>query len=287
MIESVVDSVDNLRGKLVVFDNGSVDGSDRMVQDRWGKNRWFSLVRSSENLGFAAAANKAIRDIEADVIILANSDTVFLPGSLETLLESVERYPDAGMLGPRLLWPDGTLQRSLRDFPFPGRLIAEHIPFFSRRSAVNRVHDAEHEVEWFTGAVMVFRKDTFLKIGEFDEDFFFFHEETEMQYRLFLAGHPSVFIPSAEVIHTGGFSAEKMFGRETQLKYIQGKLMFLEKHGYTGSTGLFRLFMGFLLGYRLIAGHLCPGLPRREIRYTVSYIHKAFHELCRRKRRDS
>ncbi len=286
MIESLADSVEELSGELIVFDNNSSDGSDRIALEIWGEKNWFTLIKSSENLGFAGGANKAINDIDAEIIVLANSDTVFLPGSLQALLEAVDRHPEAGVIGPRLLWPDGTLQRSLRDFPFPWKLIREHIPLLGSRSAVHDPHVAEQRVDWLVGAVMVFKKDLFEKIHGFDEDFFFYHEETELQYRLFKEGNDSFFIPSAEVIHIEGASARKMFGRETYLKYIQAKLKFLRKHGYTGSIVLFRLFMGLLQGCRLLAGYLRPALPGRDIRYTAPYCRKAFHELFRRNRQD-
>ncbi len=278
--------MEELNGELIVFDNDSQDGSDRAAVEEWGDSNWFTLIRSSENLGFAGGANRAIKDIDAEIIVLANSDTIFLPGSLQALLSAVDRYPDAGIIGPRLLWPDGTLQRSLRNFPFPGRLIAEHIPLLGRRSAVNFPHTREQRVDWLVGAVMVFRRELFLTAGGFDEDFFFYHEETELQYRLFLSGLPSVFVPSAEVIHIEGASARKIFGRETYLKYIHAKLKFLRKHGYTGSMALFRLFMGLLQGCRLVTGFLNPRLRRKDIRYTAPYCRKAFHELFRRNRRD-
>ncbi len=286
MIESLADPVEKLHGELIVFDNDSRDDSDRIALDAWGDRSWFTLIKSPENLGFAGGANKAIENINAEIIVLANSDTIFLPGSLQVLLDAVDRYPEAGIIGPKLLWPDGTLQRSLRDFPFPVRLIAEHIPVFGRKSAVNQPHNEEQTVDWLVGAVMVFRKELFEDIGGFDEDFFFYHEETELQYRLSLKGHLSLFVPSAEVIHIEGASARKMFGRETYLMYIQAKLKFLRKHGYTGSIALFRLFMGLLQACRLAGGLLNPGLPRRDIRYTAPYCRRAFHELFRRNRRD-
>jgi GT2 family glycosyltransferase len=287
MVESVADSVEKLRGRLIVFDNGSTDGSEKAVFGRWGNTSWFSLVKSPDNLGFAAGANKAIQSVDAEVIVLANSDTVFLPGSLQILLEAVEKYPAAGIIGPKLLWPDGTLQPSLRDFPFPGNLFAEHFVLPGRKPALKKPHTDEQKVDWLVGAVMVFRRDVFLDAGGFDEEFFFYHEETELQYRLFLQGYRSVFVPSAEVIHVEGASARKKFGRETYLKYIQAKLMFLRKHGYAGSSALFRLFMGLLQGYRLAAGMVRPALPLNDIRYTASYCRKAFRELFRRNRRDN
>ncbi len=286
MIESLADPVEKLNGELIVFDNCSTDGSERIALEAWGDKSWFTLIRYPENLGFAGGANKAINDIDAGIIVLANSDTVFLPGSLQTLLDTVESHPEAGIVGPKLLWPDGTLQRSLRDFPFPWKLIKEHIPVLRWKSAVNRPHAVERKVDWLVGAVMVFRKELFTEMGGFDEDFFFYHEETELQYRLSMKGFSSLLIPSAEVIHVEGASARKMFGRETYLKYIQAKLKFLRKHGYTGSIVLFRLFMGLLQGCRLIGGFFCPALSRRDIRYTAPYCRRAFNELFRRNRQD-
>jgi GT2 family glycosyltransferase len=281
MVKSLAGSVEELHGRLIVFDNGSTDGSEMIVYDRWGNKNWFSLVRSPENLGFAAGANRVIQNTDAEIIVLANSDTMFLPGSLRILLEAAENHTEAGVIGPKLLWPDGTLQRSLRDFPFPGSLFAEHFPVPGRHCAVKRPHTEEQKVDWLVGAVMVFRKDIFVDAGGFDEDFFFYHEETELQYRLALQGYHSLFVPLAEVIHVEGASARKRFGEKTYLKYIQAKLKFLRKHGYTGSSALFRLFMGFLQGYRLVAGFLNPSLRGKDIRYTASYCKKAFHELFR------
>jgi len=286
MIQSLAAPVEKLGGELIVFDNCSQDGSDKAAAETWGDKKWFKLIRSQENLGFAAGANRAVKDIAADIIVLANSDTVFFPGSLEILLDAVERYPHAGIIGPRLLWPDGSLQRSIRDFPFPGKLLLEHLPFLRKHSAINLSHDREQTVDWLVGAVMVFRKEVFDKALGFDSSFFFYHEETELQFRLSKSGHSSVFIPSAQVIHFEGASARQMFGRETSLKYIQAKLKFLRKHGYKGSMLLFRLFMGSLQLCRVVCGFLNPGLRRRDYRYTAPYCRKALNELFRHYRRD-
>lgn len=279
MIESLSQQIADLKGNLIVFDNNSTDGSDKDALSIWGKEDWFSLIRSTENLGFAGGANHAIKEIDAEIIVLANSDTVFLPGSLERLLESLQSHPEAGIIGPKLLWPDGSLQPSLRDFPFPGNLIKEHLPFLNRKSAIKSLHDKAQFVDWLVGAVMVFRRDVFLDIGGFNDDFFFYHEETELQYRLFESGYRSFFEPEAVVIHVEGASARKMFGRETYLKYIKAKFMFLDKHGYFGSKLLFRLFMGGLQLSRLFLGFVSPALSHRDIRFTAQYCRKALGEL--------
>ncbi|PIE51310.1 hypothetical protein CSA37_12225 [Candidatus Fermentibacteria bacterium] len=282
MVSSLAEPVERLGGELLVFDNGSSDGSDIEAEKEWGDRSWFRMVRSPENLGFAAGANRAVlKDIDSRIVVLANSDTAFRPGSLETLLRKADEHPEAGMLGPRLLWPDGTLQRSLRDFPFPGKLLRENIPFLKGKAAINDPHCRERYVDWFVGAVMVFRRDIFLSAGGFDEDFFFYHEETELQYRLFRNGYRSLFVPEAEVIHVEGASARKKFGSETYTKYIHAKVKFLEKHGYRGSRTLFRLFMGLLQVCRFTAGLLVPRLGRKDVRFTAFYCRRALGELCR------
>ncbi len=134
---------------------------------------------------------------------------------------------------------------------------------------------------------MVFRRDVFLESGGFDRDFFFYHEETELQYRLTRLGYPSIFIPAAEVIHVEGASARKKFGKTTYTRYIQAKIKFLRKHGYKGSIALFRAFMGVLQGCRLILGFIIPGLAKRDIRFTFYYCRKALAEVFRRNGQDN
>lgn len=287
MVKSLAGPVEELGGNLVVFDNDSSDGSQDLVERQWGDRSWFRLVRSGENLGFAGGASRAIDDIDSEIIVLANSDTVFLPGSLEELLSAAVEEDRFGVMGPKLLWPDGTLQRSMRDFPFPGALIREHLPALRRGSAVNDPHIARRTVDWLVGAVMVFRRDVFLESGGFDRDFFFYHEETELQYRLTRMGYPSIFIPTAEVIHVEGASARKKFGNTTYTRYIQAKIKFLRKHGYKGSIALFRAFMGVLQGCRLALGFIIPSLAKRDIRFTFSYCRKALSEVFRRNGQDN
>ncbi len=287
MIESLEKDLERLDGELLVFDNGSTDGSQDQAEARWKDRSWFHLVRSPDNLGFAGGANRAIAHLDSEVIVLANSDTVFLPGSLEVLLEAVEEDRSHGITGPRLQWPDGTLQPSMRDFPFPGALIREHLPFFRRRCAINDPHERACRVDWLVGAVMVFRRSLFNEAGGFDKEFFFYHEETELQYRLNKMGYRSFFVPRACVMHIEGASARQKFGHATYTKYIHAKIKFLRKHGYAGSVTLFRVFMGFLQWCRLAAGLLVPGLRRRDIRFTFSYCRMALKELFRRDGRDN
>ena len=275
MINSLAPQLIELGARLIVLDNCSMDGSDRAAFDEFGGEPWFSLIRAERNLGFAAGANRVISNSDDEILVLANNDTVFTPGSLKLLVDALERHSKAGMAGPRLLWPDGSLQPSMRDFPFPGKLIKEHMPFLRKKTAIHSLHLKEQKTDWLVGAVMAFRREALLDTGLFDEDYFFYHEETDLQYRLNRSGWEVWFVPDAQVVHLEGVAARQMFGQETWLRYIPEKMRFLRKHGKYGAVTGFRFFMILLHSCRLLAGLVKPAKRKHDIRYTVSYCRKA------------
>lgn len=279
MLVSVLDQVGRSGGKLLVFDNGSEDGSDRDALELMGDNPCFSLVRSPVNLGFAAGVNEAMRGVDTGVTIIANSDTLFSEGSITSLLEGLLRHPRAGLAGPRLLWPDGSLQQSMRDFPFPGWIIREHLPLFRHRSYRHDPHETEMRCDWLVGAVMAVRTEAIRAVGGFDEDYFFYHEETDLQYRLLRAGWETWFIPSSRVVHLEGASAKRKFGEDVYLRYIPAKIRFLSKHAGAFSRAAFRVWMASLMLGRMAAGSLNPALRRRDGRFRAAYCMKALKLL--------
>lgn len=279
MIRSVEAQIVGTGSRLIVFDNASTDESDVIVEREFGDRHWFSIIKSDSNLGFAAAANRAFKSVNDDIVILANNDTVFLPGSIKGLETFLIEHDNAGFAGPRLLWPDGTLQSSQRDFPFPMKLIREHIPFLKRKSAKYSLHDTEKKVDWLVGAVQAIRRSAFEQIGGFDEDFYFYHEETDFQKRLWNAGWEVWFTPSSEVIHSEGVSASKKYGNKLYyLRYIPAKLILLKKHSGSGSVIVFRIFMTLLQIGRMIIGYLHLS-NSKDIRFSPYYCTEAI-KLC-------
>lgn len=275
MVRSLAARMEKGDLRLVVFDNGSTDGSDRMVEDEFGEHPWFSLVRSDENLGFALGANTVLSGMEEELVVLANTDVVFEEGSIDRLLETLRRRPRAGLVGPMLLWPGGSLQPAKRDFPFPGKLLREHLPLLRRFSARFSPHDREESVDWVVGAVMAIRMEAFREVGGFEESFFFYHEETDLQYRLWRHGWEVWFQPQARVVHLEGGSARQKYGRDSYLYYIPAKLRFLDRHGTCCSVPMFRVLMTLLQLSRLFLGLLRPGLRRRDNRFTADYCSRA------------
>jgi GT2 family glycosyltransferase len=224
--------LDSLRGvETVVVDNGSSDGTVPFVRDRFPE----AHVIDAENRGLGAGWNIGIRETSGTYVLLLNADAWLREGALGRLCEFADSRPRAAVLGPRLVNPDGTLQRSVRGFPSVWRLATEY--FFLRKlapgsSALNAFyaggfdHDEVREVEVVMGACMLVRRVAIEQVGYCDEDYFLFSEETDWCYRFREAGWEVVFFPGAECVHVRGASHSGRLYREN----LRGHLLFLWKH---------------------------------------------------------
>ncbi len=283
MVDSLLPQMKEMETRLIVFDNGSEDGSDYLVEEKYSHTGMVEVYRNGENIGFGRAANRILADAGCSTVVLVNTDTVLRSHCLRNLLLSLESRPDVAFAGPRLLWPDGTLQSSQRDFPFAGKLLLEHIPILRQRTAKFSTHDRGRYVNWLVGAMMAIRVNAFNEIGGFAEEFFFFHEETDLQYRLWEAGWKVWFEPSAEVFHLEGASARQKYGRQVYLRHIPGKLLFLQRNGTRADVVSFKLLMTLLQIQRMMAGRLSGKLASSDIRYTSTYCREALQLLWRKR----
>ena len=228
----IEDCLASVQGEqVVVVDNGSRDGTVAFVRERFPGVR----VVESENRGLGAGWNVGIRETESRYVLLLNADAWLLGDALARLVAFADERPRAAVIGPRLLNPDGTLQRSVRGFPTLWRLATEY--FFLRKlaprtRALNAFyaggfdHDEEREAEFVMGACMLVRREAIEDVGPLDEEFFLFSEETDWCYRFRQAGWEVLFFPGAECVHVGGAAHGGRLYRENLL----GHLRFLRKH---------------------------------------------------------
>jgi N-acetylglucosaminyl-diphospho-decaprenol L-rhamnosyltransferase len=228
-IEQCLDSLADV--DTVVVDNGSTDGTVAFVRERYPEVK---LVQS-ENRGLGAGWNLGLRETTSAYALLLNADAWLVEGALDRLVAFAGSRPRAAVVGPRLLNPDGTLQRSVRGYPTVWRLVTEY--FFLRKlapgsSALNAFyaggfeHDEVREVEVVMGACMLLRRAAVEQVGYCDEDYFLFSEETDWCFRFREAGWEIVFFPGAECIHVRGASHSGRLYREN----LRGHLLFLTKH---------------------------------------------------------
>jgi N-acetylglucosaminyl-diphospho-decaprenol L-rhamnosyltransferase len=215
----------------VVVDHGSRDGTVAFVRERFPDVR----VVEQANRGLGAGWNRGIRETESRYVLILNADAWLVEGALERLVAFADAHPGAAVVGPRLRYPDGRLQRSVRGFPTLWRLATEYLflrKLAPRSRALNAFyaggfdHDEVREADFLMGACLLVRRAAIDEVGGLDEDFFLFSEETDWCYRFREAGWKVVFFPGAECVHVGGASHGGRLYREI----LRGHLRFLAKH---------------------------------------------------------
>src|SRR5204862_5507176 len=188
--------------------------------------------------GYGAGCNAGRRVAAGRYFLILNSDAWALGGAVERLVAFADAHPEAAAVGPRLLNPDGTLQRSVRGFPTLWRLATEY--FFLRKlaprsRALNAFyaagfpHDEVREAEFLMGSCLLVRREAADTVGLFDEDFFMFSEETDWCYRFRQEGWKVLFYPGAEFVHVGGATTSQNWGPMYR-EQLRGHLRFLAKH---------------------------------------------------------
>jgi N-acetylglucosaminyl-diphospho-decaprenol L-rhamnosyltransferase len=221
--------------ELIVVDNASTDGSPELVRGRFPSAR---LVELPENRGFGAGNNEGMRIASGRYFLLLNSDAWPVGNAIKTLVGCADNDPTVGVAGPRIVGLDGNVQASVRGFPTVWRLATEY--FFLRKLAPrSRTFNAFYgsgfdyktarEAEFLMGAVLLLRREAVEEVGDFDEGFFMFSEETDLCYRMHEAGWKVEFFPAAEFIHVGGASTKPEWGRMYR-EQLRGHLLFLTKH---------------------------------------------------------
>jgi N-acetylglucosaminyl-diphospho-decaprenol L-rhamnosyltransferase len=225
-------SLESVRGhETTVVDHGSTDGTVDLVRERFPDAR----VIEQENLGFGAGNNTGMRGASGDYFLLLNADAWVLGDGVERLVALAEANPEAAVVGPKLLNPGGTLQRSVRGYPSVWRIATEY--FFLRKLAPSSRlfnafygagfdHESVREAEFLGGACLLVRRAAFEQVGGFDEDFFMMSEEVDWCYRFRQAGWKVLFYPGAEVVHVLTSSANPAMFRHL----VRGHLRFLAKH---------------------------------------------------------
>ncbi len=190
--------------EVVVVDNASPEGPP-VVADP------VRLVASPVNLGYGKGANLGAEGATGEVVVVANPDVVWAPGSLDLLLQALERWPRAGCVGPAIRTVDGQLYPSARAFPSLGRGLGHAVlgPFWpgnpwTRSYRAEAGSPVEGAAGWLSGSLMVLRREAFEEVGGFDPKYFMYCEDMDLCRRLAEAGWHNVYAPAAVITHVGG-----------------------------------------------------------------------------------
>jgi N-acetylglucosaminyl-diphospho-decaprenol L-rhamnosyltransferase len=196
------------------------------------------LIACDQNLGFTRGNNRGLAASEGRYILFLNPDTVVLPGALAALLTHMEACPATGILGPQLLYGNGSLQPSRRRFPTLATALLESSPLawrwphnrWARRyNLLDVPADRPQQVDWVVGAAILVRRAVVEQIGGFDEGFFMYSEETDLCRRAAAAGWRTWYLPSAQIIHYEGKSSEQVVAAR-HIHFQTSRVRYFRKH---------------------------------------------------------
>ncbi len=247
--------------EVIVVDNGSRDGSPRMVAEEFPSVR---LIANPDNRLYSEGNNQGARAATLSHVCLLNSDTEVKPGALDTLLSFLLENRDYGAVAPRLLNTDGTIQPACKRFP--GLLeplleytqLEKHWPF-TRWPARLNMHDFDHrtsrDVPQPPGACMLMERAEYLALGGLDPELSLFFNDVRICQQLWEAGRRIRFLVDAEVFHHGGASTSKNYAGHT-LHYRNRRTYYRKQYGALGEAwmgcmlfvGCARIWLGIWLG---------------------------------------
>ena len=237
--------------EVIVADNASGDGTVEMLADRFPRVR---VIASPQNLGFGRASNLCWQEAKSSLVLFLNSDTVVFHRAVDRLVELARKRPEAGAIGPRLLYPDGEIQMSFGPMPGIASELLQKLwnAGYARgkgplRSAVRRRYSREQYADWVSAACLLTRRDALETVSGFDENFFLYSEDVDLCARVRATGARILFTPEVEIVHLVGRSVAKNRDRvvyESQ----RSRLYFYEKHHRRLEVLLLKVYMAAKAG---------------------------------------
>ena len=221
LVNSVASALSsNTPVEVVVSDNASSDNSIQLLRDRFGDDERLKIILNDRNYGFSRANNIALEHTHGDYILFLNPDSVLQVDTISRLEAVLHDRPDAGMVGARVMNPDGTEQKGCRRrVPTPWRTFVRvlGLSHFTRSTEWLQGFDMSSEplptepvqVDAISGSLMLVRRSSLDEIGPLDEGYFLHCEDLDWCMRFNQQGHKVLFVPDVEVTHDQGFSSRK------------------------------------------------------------------------------
>ena len=192
--------------EIIIVDNGS---SDPSIDELKSFER-VKLIKSAKNLGFSGGNNLGLKKAQGDYILILNPDVMIVPGGIEKMIEFLKTNHRVGLVGPKLINEDGSLQYSCRKFykfltllyrrTFLGKL------FFGAKESErilmqNVSHDDDMPVDWLLGACFLTTREAIAKVGLLDERFFLYYEDMDWCRRFWVADLQVYYLANTKFVH--------------------------------------------------------------------------------------
>ncbi len=256
-VESAATEVDV---EVIVVDNCSSDGSVAYLQPLF-QNVHF--IETEKNLGFGRANNLGINLAKAKYTLLLNPDTILSENTLSVMRNYLENRPEAGIVGCKVINPDGTFQVACRrGFPTPWasfcklfglQALFPHSPLFARYNQTFRSEDETYDVDALIGAFMFCRTEALQAAKGFDPQFFMYGEDLDLCFRIQHAGWKVAYYPATTIVHFKGESTRRSSINEVKVFY-EAMTLFARKH--YGNSGFLLIFLRLGIELRAILAYI-------------------------------
>ncbi|MBU1032371.1 MAG: glycosyltransferase family 2 protein [Patescibacteria group bacterium] len=246
-LRSLPEACRGLSWDVVVVDNASQDdsvsaarrmGIKTAQESEHGPRTVVKVIANSENRGFARACNQGITGADARYVLILNPDTECPPLSLFRFINIANACPDAGILGPQLIYPDGSYQESVRRFPTIWSQVVilkkiHHIapwhPAYTRYLAKDLILEREQSVDQVMGACFLIRRELIEQAGGLDERYFVWFEEVDYCKRAHELGWMVRYVPSVKVVHHSGQAFAQVYSLKKQRMFNDSLLKYFKK----------------------------------------------------------
>jgi GT2 family glycosyltransferase len=227
--------------EVIVVDHETIDERRRMLEQQHPSVRW---IPRAENPGFAAGVNLAARHATGRYLYLVNPDALVAPNTSTVLAAWLDEHVRVGVVGSKVLDPDGSIQASARRFPGASTAFGGRTSWLTRRFPANPVTrrnllvgshvSAPIEVDWVSGASMMVRRRAFDAVGGMDEGFFLYWEDADLCKRLRDAGWTTAYHPGSTITHLCGRSSCN--SARSTVAFHRSAYRYFRKH--SGAVGL-------------------------------------------------
>lgn len=234
-LDSLVAAMREVDLEIIVVDNVSSDATVGIV----ARYPSVKLIRKSARGGFAENCNIGALAASGRHILLFNPDARIRPGALPALLERLESRPDIGVVGPRLVYPDGRPQAAARRYPTVGATLIRRSPLrlVLGRSGAERAHLApadtrvEQDVDWMLGAAVLVRGEAFRQLDGLDDGYRLYCEDIDLCWRLQARGWRVRYMPSIVAEHGLAETTRKQFLTVRTWWHLRSMVRFVRLHG--------------------------------------------------------